>query len=107
MVLRDESRIQLTPLAGDDGNSGTPLGSVERPSVKWTRLYWRDHFGPLMATRLAARGFPPDGLAQCDGSGFSGRRSDAGQRLKSGRAGLYAGFPRQALWPVGVPGGTG
>ncbi|WP_425596167.1 hypothetical protein [Promicromonospora iranensis] len=31
----------------------------------------------------------------------------AGQGLKSGRAGLYAGFSRQASWPVGVPGGIG
>ncbi|MBE1875393.1 hypothetical protein [Myceligenerans pegani] len=49
-------------------DSGTPLGWVERPSVEWTRLYWRDHFGPSMDIRLAAGGFPPNDRALRDGS---------------------------------------
>ncbi|MBL0888731.1 hypothetical protein [Myceligenerans indicum] len=66
--LREPDVVAGIDLSATMIDSGTPLGWVERPGVEWMRLYWRDHFGPSMHEKLAARRFPPNDRALRDGS---------------------------------------
>ncbi|MBA8809140.1 hypothetical protein [Promicromonospora sukumoe] len=62
------SGIDLTASTMD---TGTPLGFVERPGPEWSRLRWRERFGPSMAEQLAERSYPPNDLALRTGASWS------------------------------------